>query len=216
MSHTKTVVSVSSLLLLIAFSSCSTPPIHSNVTTFHPLPPKATISGKIFIVPAKGIPPSLEFQSYASHIYSTLESKSFVRASSIQDADYIGVFFYGIDGGRDYISSIPIFGQTGGGTTFHTGSIYGSGGSASYSGSSFTPATFGVTGVSTQSGVLFTRIAALTISQRSSSSVIWQGRNMSSGSSGEIAQVLPTMIQALLKDFPGTSGKTRLIVSPLN
>jgi len=189
--------------------------VQSNVTAFHAIPASSTISGKILIIPGKGIAPSLEFQSYAARIYSLLAVHGFTPAASEGQADYIGIFTYGIDSGRDRIYSTPIFGQTGGGTTFHSGSVYGSGGSASYTGSSYTPATFGITGSRTESGMRFSRVAEFSIFSRVDSKLLWQGRSVSSGSSGEIAQVLPTMIKALLKDFPGKSGKTRFIELPL-
>jgi hypothetical protein len=72
-----------------------------------------------------------------------------------------------------------------------------------------------VTGVANETGVAYTRIAELTISNRMTGKIVWQGRNRSSGSSGEIAQVLPTMLDALLKDFPGPSGKTRHVTLPM-
>ena len=200
-------------ILGIFLTACGV--LESKVTSFHSLPAKSTINGSILIVPGKGVSPSLEFQSYAARIYSELAKSGFTAATTTSKADYVGVFTYGIDSGRDYVYSTPIFGQTGGGTTFHSGSIYGTGGSASYTGSSYTPATFGITGTKTDSGVRFTRVAELSISRQSDSKLVWQGRNVSSGSSGEIAQVLPTMIHALLKDFPGKSGKTRLIELPL-
>jgi hypothetical protein len=205
------------LLAISVLGTCLTScmVLQSKVTSFHAMPAQSTISGSILIIPGKGISPSLELQSYAARIYSHLSKDGLTAATSLSDADYIGVFTYGIDSGRNYVYSTPIFGQTGGGTTFHSGSVYGTGGSASYSGSSFTPATFGITGSRTGSDVLFTRVAELSISRRSDSKLVWQGRNVSSGSSGEIAQVLPTMIQALLKDFPGQSGKTRFIELPL-
>ena len=194
-------------------TACSV--LESNVTSFHTFPPKSAISGTILIVPGKGISPSLEFQSYAARIYSELAKSGLTAAATPTTANFVGVFTYGIDSGRDYVYSTPIFGQTGGGTTFHSGSVYGTGGSASYTGSSYTPAAFGITGSRTDFDVLFTRVAELSISRRSDSNLVWQGRNLSSGSSGEIARVLPTMIQALLKDFPGQSGKTRFIELPL-
>ena len=135
-------------LLGMFLTACSV--LQSNVTSFHALPSKSIISGSILIVPAKGTSPSLEFQSYATRIYSQLAKSGLTAATALSEADYLGVFTYGIDSGRDYVYSTPIFGQTGGRTTFHSGSIYGTGGSASYTGSSYTPATFGITGARTK------------------------------------------------------------------
>lgn len=198
----------------LLLSGCASTRLESNVTTFHSFSAAGVLKGTMAIIPAKNIPDGLEFQSYAARINSLLALKGLSPASSA-NADFIGTFGYGIDSGRSELFSRPIFGQTGGGTTFTTGSVYSGGQSAGYSASSFTPATFGVTGTANETGVTYTRIAELTIKSRKTGQIIWQGRNRSSGSSGEIAQVLPTMIDALLKDFPGQSGKTRFILLPL-
>ncbi len=41
---------------------------------------------------------------------------------------------------------------------------------------------------------------------------VYEGRVSSRGSSADIAVVLPTMIEALFKKFPGQSGKTKKVV----
>lgn len=200
----------------LLLSGCATiPPLRSNVTAFHAFPANAAPTGTIAIVPEKNVPEGMEFQSYAARIHSLLSMKGLSPASSSATVDFIGTFSYGIDSGRTELYSRPVFGQTGGGSTFTTGNVYAGGQSGSYSASSFTPATFGVTGVANETGVVYTRIAELTIRNRVTGKAIWQGRNRSTGSSGEIAQVLPTMIDALLKDFPGQSGKTRTFLLPL-
>lgn len=201
-------------LAALLLSGCASAILESNVTTFHSFPAVGVPQGTMAIIPAKNIPDGLEFQSYAARISSLLALKGLPPASSA-NADFIGTLSYGIDSGRTELYSRPVFGQTGGGSTFTTGNVYAGGQSAGYSASSFTPATFGVTGVANETGVAYTRVAELTIKSRMTGKIIWQGRNRSSGSSGEIAQVLPTMLDALLKDFPGPSGKTRPVTLPL-
>ena len=210
----KPIIAFSATLALL-LSGCATAVLQSNVTTFHTFSSADAPTGTIVIVPHKNIPDGLEFQTYAQRIQTLLSTKGLSPASSSGNADFIGTFTYGIDSGRSELYSRPVFGQTGGGTTFTTGTVYAGGQSAGYSGYSTTPATFGVTGVANEMGVAYTRIAELTISKSKTGQVIWQGRNRSSGSNGEIAKVLPTMIDALLKDFPGQSGKTRFISLPM-
>ncbi len=50
---------------------------------------------------------------------------------------------------------------------------------------------------------------------RKSGNIIWERRNQSTGQSGEISMVLPKMIEALLKDFPGESGVTKWAEIPM-
>ena len=189
--------------------------IQSDVTTFHSFPVGASPTGTIAFVPYKGVPNDLEFQQYASQIQGMLSQKGLTPASSQVSADFIGAFYYGIDSGKTETSAVPLYGQTSGGSTFTSGNIYSGGQTASYSGSSFTTPTYGFTVVVPVTSERYTRIAELSIYNRKTGQEIWKGRNKSSGSSGEIARVLPTMITALLKDFPGQSGKTRFISLPL-
>jgi hypothetical protein len=179
-------------------------PIGSDVTSFHSLGASSSLRGSIAIVPAQGIPDGLEFRSYAGLVLGWLQKKGLTPASSVGAADYIGTFGYSIDTGREEISSTPIVGQTGGGTAFTTGT-YGS--ATTYS----TP-TFGVVGSRTSSVTNYTRVAQLTIRDRKTGRVVWEGRNRSTGSIGEIAGVLPTMIKAMLQEFPNESGKTKFVV----
>lgn len=207
---TKTVIAICAALTL---GGCANPPIVSSVATFHNFPPSTSPRGTIAIVSASHIPENLEFQNYAGRISSILATKGLAPASPAT-AEYIGTFAYGINSGRTELYAAPIFGRTGGGTTFTNGSVYSGGHSASYQGYSYTPATFGVVGAATQSGVVYTRIAELVIKTRQGGKIVWQGRNRSEGMTGEIAVVLPTMIEALLKNFPGKSGKVETITLP--
>jgi len=189
--------------------------VDSNVTAFHSFPPSTTPTGTIAIVPDDKIPANLEFQTYAARISSLLAAKGLTQSDNHESADFIGIFRYGIDSGRSEMHAVPVFGQTGGGTTFTTGNVYAGNQNASFSASSFTPPTYGVTGAASETSIVYTRIAELTIKSRKTGKIVWQGRNRSLGSSPEIAFVMPTMIDALLTDFPGKSGRSRLINLPI-
>jgi hypothetical protein len=188
-------------VLLVA--GCAAPPIVSEVTAFHTLAPNEATQGSIAIVPAAGVPDGIEFRTYAAQIHQWLRPKGLVPASSTANADYIGTFAFSIDGGTRQAVSRPIYGQTGGGAAFTTGSF----GTAT----TYVPPTFGAVG--SVSGVVstFNRRADLEIRKRKTGEIVWTGRNLSWGSTGEIAAVLPTMIQAMLKDFPNESGKTKTV-----
>ncbi len=193
------IVTVSASCLL---AGCALP-IESDVTSFHSFGASTSPRGSIAIIPAEGIADGLEFRNYARLVHSWLQKKGLTPASSISTADYVGTFGYTIDSGRQAIVSSPIFGQTGGGTALTTGTF---GYATTYS-----PATFGVVGSRTDSAMLFTRVAQLTIKDRKTGRVVWEGRNQSVGGMGEIAGVLPTMIRAMLQDFPNESGRTKLV-----
>ena len=132
------------VLAAMVLSGCQS--VQSNVSRFHTI---EAGSVKTFHISSLSTP-SLEASTYADLIGNNLEKYGWHR---IRQGAETGVgseieinFRYGIDGGRTVISSGPVYGQTGGGTAFSSGTLYGSNGSANYSGTTYTPATFGVVG----------------------------------------------------------------------
>jgi hypothetical protein len=137
------------------------------------------------------------------------------------EPDMLVYFGYGIDDGQTVSGSMPLYGQTGGGTSYsygHVNTSYGT--SASYSGTTYTAPTYGVVGSIPYSTRIYNRSLWLEIldaktSTASSPVKVFEGRVQSSGGSSDIAAVLPTMIEALFKNFPGPSGKTETINLPM-
>jgi hypothetical protein len=200
---------VAAATCFIALASCST--VESNVTRFHTLPPKGT--GQSFAVRTEPGQSSIEFSQYSQQVSKHLQAYGWTPASS-NSADYTVVLDYQMGGSRERTGSLPVYGQTGGGTTYHSGSFnaYGSGGyrSGSFGGTSYSPATFGVVGAMPYNHTVHDRYMILTIRDRTGTSV-FEGKVNSSGSSAEIAVVLPEMIDSLFTGFPGVSGKTKKI-----
>src|SRR5690606_15585976 len=97
--------------------------VNSNVTAFHSITPGEAES--FTVRPDNSQAGSLEASSYSRLIADRLEQAGWASASS---GDVLVTFAYGIDNGRTELGSVPIYGQTGGGTTYTTGSVYGSGG----------------------------------------------------------------------------------------
>jgi len=161
---------------------------------------------------------------------SDLEYESFVRmfevrlirrgwlSTDIKKADYIILLLYGIDQGRSEVFSYstPTYGMISSGvTSYHSGALYGSGGIASYSGTSTTGPIYGNTGSQHRTGThtIFTRHLVVDVINRKESDkekkvlVDWSVRTRSEGQTGDVAVVLPFMIEAAAKRFTqlGTS-----------
>lgn len=205
------------ILLLVALvavlNSCAA--VQSDVTRFHVLPPKG--SGQTFTIRPVSSGNDLEFGAYAARVASHLQDYGWIQASS-QAVDYVVLIEYMMGGSHESQGAVPIMGQTGGGTTFQTGSVstYGRYGSTygSFSGSSYSPATYGVVGSVPYSVRMHDRYLNIKVIDRVGRHV-FEGRVVSTGTKADIAAVLPQMIDSLFTKFPGESGKTKRIEKPL-
>jgi hypothetical protein len=198
--------------------------IRTQITRFHHMP--AAGSGETFaVVPLKDQAGSLEWEQHADLVAQQLTSRGYLRVAQPLDAKYAVLFSYAIDRGKTSISEVPIFGQTGGGVTTFSGSASGMVGGTPYSGftsgSAYTQPTYGEIGSELVRTTTFTRAVELEIfdvpqTLASSAPVkTFEATAGSAGSSGSLAIVMPAMIAAVFKDFPGKSGETISVSAPL-
>ena len=140
-------------------SSCAAP-FRTQVTRFHQLPVKG--AGESFNVTAPMKDQRLETQQHLSRMASGLVKHGW-RFTNSASADYSVRVDYGISDGREVHGVMPLYGQTGGGTTTYSSgnaSAYGSSGSyasGTYSGTSYTPATYGLVGAVPTVSTVFDR-----------------------------------------------------------
>lgn len=215
----RTIVLVVTALLL---SGCVTQTVTSTVTGFHQLPVNSMAGTKMVILayPADR-QNSLEFLAYRDRIASKFSQKGISVVDDPKHADWVAFLSYGIDGGAQVAETVtaPVYGQTGGGTTFHSGSIYGGrGGASSFSGYSYSMPTYGVVGASssTVTRTIYRRNIAIDIVDRQSLETgsprkLYEGRVVSSGSCSSLAAVFDRLNEALFQDWPGASGSTRTV-----
>lgn len=195
----------SSAVLLV---SCEGTRYISDVTRFHRLPPAG--NGETFTVTCfHKDGGQLETSVYSSQIVQELEKYGWRYAGSGKAAKYRVGYDYGISSGRTVHGTQPIFGQTGGGTTFHSGTVRTGGGYGSYSGTSTTMPTFGIVGAVPTQTTVFDRYLFLVVKDGKSN--VLETRTFSSGSSSSISRVLPYMITSTFTGFPGASGKTETV-----
>jgi hypothetical protein len=207
MSHLKSLVPrLLALVCLILLPGCAI--VETKVTRFHRLPPHG--SGETFVIQEpKGASP-LELGIYDAKIAAELQKYGW-RQGEARSAQYVVTYDYSVGPPQTFTGALPVMGQTGGGTTYHSGTVsaYGSGGSAygSYSGTSYTPATYGVVGTVPFSQTGYDRFFNITAKDRSGRDA-FQMRCVSLGTLNEISRVLPHMIDSAFSEFPGTSGRT--------
>ena len=197
-------------LLLLGCTSVVT-----ETTAFHTLP--STGAGETFaLVALKAHERSMEYRSYQMAIKENLTRYGWVYTEDEYACDYAVFFDYFVGDKRVVHGSSPVFGQTGGGTSYSSGTVYGgSGASASYSGTTVAPTTFGQVGTVNYTNVSFTRALNLTILDRRSVEDVYDGKVLSVGTSGNSAVVIPILIKAMFKGFPGDSGKVAKRSFPL-
>lgn len=207
---------VSVVLLMISLSACGGF-IRSEVEVFHQLG-QTSRPVRFAFLPLTDQENSLEYKTYADLVSQQLRKYQYTHITNEEPADgqfpdVIVIFDYAVDSGRQVLSSVPIFGQTGVSSSTTRGTINTYGNTATYSGTTTYTPTYGVVGSSTVSRRKYTRVLLLRMVEAKSLgtekvNVLYQASVGSSGSSSQMSKVVPAMIKALFKYFPGKSGST--------
>jgi Domain of unknown function (DUF4136) len=183
-------------LLLATLPGCAL--LKFQVSVSHQLP--KDLSGSTYVmIPFKEQEGRLQHKVYEDIVRQQLNAKGF-RETTLDQAQTVVFFAYGMDTGRRVVLSYPIIGQTG---------VEG----CSYSDCSPSP-TYEVVGTRETAETQYTRVLRLDIVDKQSLTEgnikkLYEGRVVSSGFSNKLVQVLPMMIKALFEDFPGQSDTTR-------
>jgi hypothetical protein len=197
-------------VLLAALSGCAL--LRSQVAVFHQLP--KDLSGTTYVmIPFKEQEGSLEHKAYEEAVRQELNAKG-LRETTVNQAQVAVFLAYGIDTGKEVVSSYPIIGQTGVSSSSTYGTVQSYGSYGTYSGTTTYTPTYGVVGTGVTSQTQYTRVFRLDIVDKETLAEgnikkLYEGKVVSSGYSGQLVQVLPTMIKALFEDFPGQNGSTR-------
>ena len=151
-------------VLLGALSACSL--LRSQVAVFH-RPPKDLSGTTYAIIPFKEQEGSLEHKAYEEAVRQELNAKGF-RETTVDQAQVAVFLAYGIDTGREVVSSYPIIGQTGVSSSSTYGTIQSYGSYGTYSGTTTYTPTYGVveTGVTSQTQYRVSLDLILLISKR--------------------------------------------------
>lgn len=211
-------ISVVACLLMLALDACAELVVQSNVTTFHSL--SAADTGKKFIVlPTDEQRGRVEFRQYARLVAIQMQGVGFVETAYAQYADYVVFIDYGTLGSQTITNTMPVYGQTGGGTVYHSGTVTtptysGNQYNSTYSGTSYQQPTYGIVGTQQYSRVEYTRGFAVGIADLKRTTAeglhyVYEGKALSVGRVGEFSAVAGCLIKALFTDSPGISGKSR-------
>jgi len=216
--RTQLAAALFALVLPLLVAGCAT--THVKVTAFHTLP--ASGGGKtIAIVPVdKENEDSLEFKSHSGRIAQYLARHDYRLVSASEKPDYYAFVAYWIDEGKAYTYTLPVYVQTGGGLTYHSGTFTTASGTKTYSGYSYSVPAYSVL-PSRHTDIEYTKRLLVDILEgkayREGKTVkVYEGRVISRDSSEVLSEAVPLMIDAMFGNFPGESGKTRTVTLPAN
>jgi hypothetical protein len=201
--------------LFALLGGCAT--VETRVSAFHVL--EQPLTGVAYaLIPTKEQEDSLEFQSYAKLVRAELGKRGMTEAPFNQ-AKYAIFMFYGIDNGKQVVSSYPIFGQTGTSSSYTTGTVSSYGNTASYSGTTYKTPTYGIVGSGGRTDTEFKRylnIDIIDIAKSGEGKVqkVYEVKAISSGSTGQLSPIMPAIIRSVFEDFPGKSGASRTSQQP--
>lgn len=206
------------LIAVVFASGCSMVPatpwtVKSNVVVFHKLAHTDTPTKYAFAqLSDDPRASSLEYQSYEDRIRTQLNKHNFVETPP-DEAEVFVTFDYFIGPGKERRASVPVMGQTGTLSSHTTGTIDPTTGM--FSGTTHHTPTYGVVGSQSVSSTVYDRRFLLLILEPpvgqtlQDSKIVYQADVLSVGTSGQIARVMPNIIDALFEEFPGQSGSTR-------
>jgi hypothetical protein len=201
--------------ILLFASGCGGSYVATNSTAFYLEPFNS--NGSIVVISSEHtVNSSLEFSVYKRKFEFKLQANGFTIESDPDKADYIAIVAYGIDDGQTSVVSTPIFGQTGGGTTYSQGTIINNSGATTYSGTSYTMPTYGIIGSTSGTSTTYNRAIAINIVEaksykRGTPKTVFEGRSKSAGSCSVIVEVFDEMLDALFDEFPGPNGRNRYV-----
>lgn len=199
-------------LLVSSLGGCVTFPLEGSVTRFHTLDE----SPKTFaIFPLEDQQDSLEFRSYAKNVAYELNAKGW-RETVAERAD-VAIFLEYQIGGKTVTRSYPILKQVPSGSTVTTGTISSTG---QIQATTTQATTLAVTNESYTATVFSRRVSLKMFSLptwRATKKMepVFEGTINSTGTTGQLPVVMPTLIRALLQEFPGKSGSTVNVKLPI-
>lgn len=185
---------LSVVLAALIVSGCASK-FTADVTRFNDLPPPA---GETVQIVGKDplLERGLEFASFANLVGAALERQGYRPPVAGEQADIVAAIAYGVGPGRQ-----PLRGE-GGGTSVGVGVGGGSGGGLGVGlGAAFDLSGGGKDPVHVRSLTLeLTRVA--------DDRRLFEGRAISEGRNNDLGSVMPYLVEALFKDFPGQNGET--------
>lgn len=192
--------------------------IETSATTYHGK--KHELRSSLRVAPIDAAQSnSLEFKAVSDYLLNKFIQAGYTANENKDDSEYIAFITYGIDNGKTSSTIVPIFGQTGGGTSYSSGTLSNSRGFATYSGTTTTMPTYGVVNAIPVETTSYKRVVNIDVYHNEINKQItkvYELRGTSIGSCGHINVVLNYIIDSMFLNFPGVNGETKKIPVPFN
>jgi hypothetical protein len=204
-------------VLLLALAAACAPTFRADVARFQMMPPP---SGQTFAI--KPADPkkegSIEFRTYAAMVAQQLAAQGYQPANGTAPTLTV-TFDYGVDDGREKIATRPGAWAPGFGYGWYgypVGYPYHFRGRPAYWGAFYDPfwgSPFDRPEV--YSYTVYDSFVDLRITRAGSTESVFEGRAEARANSDNLTKLVPNLVTALFKDFPGRSGeKVRVTVQP--
>jgi len=206
----------------LGLSGCATG-LPTKVTRYSTAIPQGQ---SFYVVPAQGIQPGLEFNSYAGIVAQQLAARGYRQAPSTAAADMLVKVGYGVDEGRQEVYVDPVardpffYGGYYGRPYFSRYGYYGGYRSPFYWGwnDPFWYASpyggYGGYRDAIRTYTVYNSALDLNIVRRVDNAPLFDGRAAARSQTDELGTLVPNLIEAMFTNFPGESGKTVKITIP--
>lgn len=207
---------------LLALSACATP-FTANVARFQVMPPPSGQS--YFIQPADpALAGSLEFASYAQLVSAQLAHIGYQPAASPASATFVVMVDYGVDHGREKVTTYPGFGGFGGYGGWGGGyGGFGYGGFGRYGrfggfggfggwGDPFFGGGWDYPDV--ESYTVFTSFLDVDISRSGDNQRLFEGHAQARSTTDDLTTLVPSLVTAMFTGFPGRPAENIQITVP--
>jgi len=209
----------------LGLSGCATG-LPTKVTRYSTAIPQGQ---SFYVVPAQGIQPGLEFNSYAGIVAQQLAARGYRQAPSTAAADMLVKVGYGVDEGRQEVYVDPVardpffYGGYYGRPYFSRYGYYGGYRSPFYWGwnDPFWYASpyggyggYGGYRDAIRTYTVYNSALDLNIVRRVDNAPLFDGRAAARSQTDELGTLVPNLIEAMFTNVPGENGKTVKITIP--
>ncbi|MFW2829995.1 DUF4136 domain-containing protein [Sphingomonas sp. ID0503] len=216
MSLTKKFMTVAAPAALLSLAACATS-FKADVARFQAMP--APVGQSFYVQPEHPEDAgSLEFAQYAAIVGQRLQSQGYSPAASPKAATLVVMIDYGVDNGREKVTTTPGgFGPGWGGGPWGYGGWGGRGwgwGGRGYYWGWNDPWMWGGGYPDVRSYTVYTSFLDMTIKRAGDGQNVFEGHAKAMSRDDQLTHLVPNLIDAMFTNFPGRSGETVRITVP--